>query len=664
MLAWLVLKLRPPGSALPPVWPASGAALAWALGPGRRHPWVAVLAYPIVLFALEGWSGDLSALDAAVVGANAVELGIGLWLIPLWMGARTIASHPRDALWRLIGGAVAASGTGALVAAGAIAALAPNSGRAVGADVGLWWVSHGTNTVLAAPALFSWIVLRAPRDSWPPKRIAEAVALAVSTWALTALIFSELRASGIFVPHPFGILPLLLWAAVRFGLRGAGAASVLVMAVASTRSALGEGPFARGGEAEWAVLQAQLFAAVLGVSAYLVAGILEERRRDLRSLADREEVFRRAEAAAHVGSWRWDLPEGTVEWSDELYRIFGVRRGEFDSRVDTILDRLVHPDDRERVRDATSRAAAEGRPVTVEYRIVRADGTIRVVRGEGGDVLCDSRGRPAKMFGTIQDVTGLRAAEREALQAQKVEALGAMAGGIAHDLNNTLTVILGHVSAAIERLPTGNLASPHLGHALRGIRRASTLAASLLAYSGRGQVELRRLDPAAFVAAERPSLENTLPPGVRLAGVDEPGAEVEADPEQLRRLLRLLLENAAEALAGREGVIELSVRPVLVGDDAAEFGRLLGEPLPPGRYALVEMRDDGPGMSAEVARRAFDPFFTTKTAGRGLGLPAVLGIVRGHRGGLRLTTASPGGTRVEVLLPAAEYQREASREAE
>ena len=242
-------------------------------------------------------------------------------------------------------------------------------------------------------------------------------------------------------------------------------------------------------------------------------------------------------------------------------------------------------------------------------------------------------------------------------QVQKLEMLGALAGGVAHDFNNLLQAILGN--ASIIRLHAGSSADIHesLDQIEIACQRASELTNQLLAYAGKGNFVLESVDISQLAIEMSKLLVSSLPKKPRLLGQFSPGLPLVAgDPTQLRQVLMNLVINAAESLPENGGVIRLSTGKVdLTADDLAEL--LLGMDLPPGTYIYFEVCDTGCGMSEEIRSRIFDPFFTTKQNGRGLGLAAVLGIVRGHRGALLVHSESGSGTLIRALFPAAPKPR-------
>jgi PAS domain S-box-containing protein len=241
--------------------------------------------------------------------------------------------------------------------------------------------------------------------------------------------------------------------------------------------------------------------------------------------------------------------------------------------------------------------------------------------------------------------------EREALNrqlqdAQRWESLGVLAGGVAHDFNNILTVVLGCAGLARRGLAAGAPAVGYLDQIEQACRRAADVCRQMLAYAGRTQGAGTSLDLSALVREVAPLLD--IPAGhtsVRLDLADGLPA-IQADPTQVRQVLVNLVTNAAEASGGSGGPIVVGTR---IADVAEDAGFQLAPA--PGRYILLTVTDAGTGMVPDVRARMFDPFFTTKFAGRGLGLAAVLGIVRSHKGGIRVSTAPGRGTSVTVYWP-------------
>lgn len=242
--------------------------------------------------------------------------------------------------------------------------------------------------------------------------------------------------------------------------------------------------------------------------------------------------------------------------------------------------------------------------------------------------------------------------ETQMTHVQKLESLGVLAGGIAHDFNNLLVGIMGHAGLALMELPPGSPAATRLHHIETASLRASELTNQMLAYSGRGRFVVQPLDLSRLVEEMGHLLHTAVSKSAVLRFECEPGLpQINGDPSQLRQVVMNLITNASDAIGADPGTITL--RTGVVDADRAFFGHTyLREDLPPGPYVFVEVRDSGSGMTPETLARIFDPFFTTKFTGRGLGLAAVLGIVRGHRGAIRIDSAPGAGTTFQVYLPA------------
>lgn len=259
-----------------------------------------------------------------------------------------------------------------------------------------------------------------------------------------------------------------------------------------------------------------------------------------------------------------------------------------------------------------------------------------------------------------RQITARRKAEEERtrLEArmrrfQKLESLGSLAGGIAHDFNNMLMAIQGNAELARQDLPQESPTRLALVEIETVTRRASQLSAQMLAYAGKGRKATEPLALSKTIHGMDAILRASVSRKATLRyGLEENLPLVAADPAQIRQVVLNLVVNASEALEEKEGTIRISTGSLPCDRQALSRGRT-GEDLPEGLYAYLEVSDTGCGMDAAAEDRIFDPFFSTKFAGRGLGLPAVLGIVRAHRGTILVDSAPGRGTTVRVLLPAA-----------
>jgi|GEM_PF-4027510 len=386
---------------------------------------------------------------------------------------------------------------------------------------------------------------------------------------------------------------------------------------------------------------------------------ISERRRAEEALQESEFFFRESQIAANIGSYKADFRSGTWTSSEVLDGIFGIDEG-YDRSIEGWLQ-VIHPEDRAAMsRYLEEEVLGKRKRFSHEYRIVRiSDGETRWVTGLGGLRIGDDGS--LALMGTIHDITDRKVLERERtvlheqlLKSKKLESLGVLAGGIAHDFNNILMVILGNAEMTRMQLPPGSAAAPHLQRIEQAANRAADLARQMLAYSGKGSFVIEELDLNRVLTETAPTLESTIPSNVMLRLQLGPGLPlIAADVRQLRQLLANLVTNASEAIGGNPGEIVVST-----GVKECRRNYLkdvwLDEEIAEGLYVHLEVADTGCGMDGDTVAKVFDPFFTTKFTGRGLGLAAVLGIVRGHGGAIKIESEPGKGSVFRVLLPALE----------
>jgi PAS domain S-box-containing protein len=253
--------------------------------------------------------------------------------------------------------------------------------------------------------------------------------------------------------------------------------------------------------------------------------------------------------------------------------------------------------------------------------------------------------------GIIRDITERNRLDDTLRQSAKLESLGVLAGGIAHDFNNLLTGILGNVSLALDTLDQTSPVKATLQDAIDASERAASLTRQLLAYAGKGRFLIEPIDVSALVREISTLIRSSVPKHVTLRlDLQQPLPLVEADVAQLQQLFMNLIINGAEAIPeNRPGTILVMTR---VCEVDAPYREGLGDiDIGLGRYIAISVHDNGVGMDQMTLGKIFDPFFTTKFTGRGLGLAAALGIVRGHNGALKVFSSPGQGTTFRVLLP-------------
>ncbi len=253
----------------------------------------------------------------------------------------------------------------------------------------------------------------------------------------------------------------------------------------------------------------------------------------------------------------------------------------------------------------------------------------------------------------FRDITERKRTDEALLQAQKAESLAVLAGGIAHDFNNLLVGILGNAGLALAEISPESPARTTIEAIETAGQRAAELARQMLAYSGRGRFIVQNVDLNSLVEEMAHLLRVSIGKGVRLNyQFERELPPVAGDATQLRQVVMNLVVNASDAIGDSEGAIAITTRTIHATRELlAET--YLAPSLKPGDYVAIEVADTGAGMDAETLSRIFDPFFTTKFTGRGLGLAAVLGIMRGHRGAIKVESEPGRGTTFRLLLPAA-----------
>lgn len=304
-----------------------------------------------------------------------------------------------------------------------------------------------------------------------------------------------------------------------------------------------------------------------------------------------------------------------------------------------------------------NRVIESGQPLFIAEEPLR-DNEGRLRWMQTTKVPLDHEGRPAVLVVAV-DITERKRAEEERenfqeqmLQTQKLESLGVLAGGVAHDFNNVLMAILGYADLALLDMPAEASGRGCIEEICKATRRAADLSSQMLAYSGQGAFLVERLQLSRIVREMTNLLDASVAKRVVLrCELADHLPEIEADVAQLRQVVMNLTTNASEAIGEQGGLVVLRTG-VMHADRDYLADTFLDAGLPEGDYVFLEVSDTGAGMAPETLKRIFDPFFTTKFAGRGLGLAAVLGIVRGHRGTIKVDSELGKGTTVRVLLPA------------
>jgi PAS domain S-box-containing protein len=267
--------------------------------------------------------------------------------------------------------------------------------------------------------------------------------------------------------------------------------------------------------------------------------------------------------------------------------------------------------------------------------------------------LREAGGEIVGAVGVALDVTEQRRREASWSEAQRLESLGVLAGGIAHDLANLLGGVVGHAELALSRIAPGDPARGHLEQAIEGAHRGGELLHQILTHAGRAEARREPVELGALVRGMGDLLRVAIGVGCELRYEMEAGLPpIEADAAKIRQVVMNLITNGAEAIGTGAGMVTVTAATRRL--DAAELAAFqFGDALAAGDYVALRVEDTGAGMADDVRARIFEPFFSTKRSGRGLGLAAVLGIVRDHGGALRVESEPGRGTSFEILLPPA-----------
>ncbi len=396
-----------------------------------------------------------------------------------------------------------------------------------------------------------------------------------------------------------------------------------------------------------------------------------ERAAHFASLAiERSQLLQSLQAGeARLGSLVSHLPgmayrcQNDAQWtmsyvSEGCEALTGYRRDELENNRSIAYGDLVHPQDRDGLWSRCQASLQARKPCHNEYCIIDRHGRERWVSEHAGGVY-DDKGDLICIDGFVQDITLSRAAvrEREAIQrkmqeSQKLESLGVLAGGIAHDFNNILTTVVANASMISLDLPADSVARDYLAQIRIATARATELCRQMLAYSGKGRFVVQNVDLGRIIEDTLQMLRISIGSNVELRldlAANLP--PIAADATQLRQVIMNLVINGSEAVGETApGVVTLttSVERV-VRDNSSQPTTICTQA---GDYVRLEVSDTGSGMSGETQSRIFDPFFSTKFTGRGLGLAAVLGIVRGHRGSITVESVVGQGSRFKLLFPA------------
>lgn len=400
-----------------------------------------------------------------------------------------------------------------------------------------------------------------------------------------------------------------------------------------------------------------VFIVLLILVVLLLTNVARRRRTEIH-LREYGERLNLALSSAEEGVWELDAKTNRVMVNRRWATMLGYAPEEVDPSF-SFHQSLVHPDDLPIIRRSIDdNLSGRNEFFDAEYRVRARSGEWIWVYDRGKVVQRDNSGKPLRIIGVRLDISARKRArekerelERQVQHTQKLESLGVLAGGIAHDFNNLLTGILGNANLALLDLPAESPSRECLTDIETASRRAADLCRQMLAYSGKGKFVIEPIDVGRLVREMSHLLEVSISKKVRLHyDFAEDLPPILADATQIRQIVMNLITNASDAIGDSTGTITISTG---LQHCSSEYLRspFISELPPPGNYVYLEVADTGSGMDHQTKLRLFDPFFTTKFTGRGLGLSAVLGIVRGHHGAVRIYSEPGKGSTFKVLFP-------------
>ncbi|HVZ79031.1 MAG TPA: MASE1 domain-containing protein, partial [Gemmatimonadaceae bacterium] len=606
---------------------------------------------PVVIGAMAGNAfadftrGAAPMLAAIAAVANASESLLAAAVVRRFAGRDITLGTRRQAAVFLLGGVIASNAITSLIGA---VVLRLSTHDTFWSAWFVWWTGDGMGMLLFAPVILTWAHVVRERARFSVPVVIEAALAMLAIGVVAHATISRVRGvTGTLDPDPYLVFPLLLWAAARFGPWGATTATVVLAGVTAWIASHGIGLF--GDTSIPALTQVQSmysYLALASTSSLIPASILSERRAAELQLRDSEQRFRQMAEHIKEAFFILDVDTGVASYASPTWsEIWGMPLERAQDPAAWL--RPVQPEDRESIMDAQE-VVRRGRAAAATFRIRRDDGSVRWVRARVFPVH-DATGRVYRAVGAAEDITLLRQVEERYAQAQKMEAVGQLAGGVAHDFNNMLTVVLGHIELLLEQAPADDPRREDFEAIRRAANSASQLTRQLLIFSRQEVRQPRVLSVNDLVDGVTRMLTRLLGEHVTLELALDPEAGcIRADPQGIEQAIVNLAVNSRDAMPDG-GRLLVETRAVTITEPVADGG----VERKPGRYVMIGVSDTGIGMAPETRARAFEPFFTTKPVGKGtgLGLATVYGIVGQSEGFVSLYSEPGLGTTVKLYFP-------------
>jgi two-component system, cell cycle sensor histidine kinase and response regulator CckA len=384
--------------------------------------------------------------------------------------------------------------------------------------------------------------------------------------------------------------------------------------------------------------------------------------RDISERSQSEELVREASRrlelatrSGKLGVWDLDVTTGALHWNDRMFELYGIDPKNFDGTRGSWIDRL-HPGDRDRVLAAGDAALDGTREFDFEFRVVTPQGKVRSLKADAV-VVRDPQGRALRMIGLNRDITEQRSLEAQLHQAQKMEAVGRLAGGVAHDFNNNLTVILGYAELSMMVAINSEAFHDYLAEIIKAAEHSRDITQQLLAFSRNEIIAPRQVDLNQLIRQTDKTLVRLIGEDVRLGLNTAEGLwPILIDPAQVNQIIMNLAVNARDAMP-LGGTLSIETRNLVID----EMYCLSNPEARQGEYVQLTVSDTGVGMDREMQSHIFEPFFTTKGIGKGtgLGLATVYGIMRQNDGFIKVYSEPGQGAAFALFFPRLTQERDA-----
>lgn len=395
------------------------------------------------------------------------------------------------------------------------------------------------------------------------------------------------------------------------------------------------------------------------IGAGRLAGIAIERHQAETAIRVSEERLELAVHGANLGLWDWNYETGEIFINDRWAEMLGYERQELDMHQDT-WERLVHPDDFPSTQQLLNEHLEGKIPFfQAEYRLRTKSGDWCWVLDSGKVVERDLAGKPRRVSGTHLDITKRKQFEEHLLQSHNLTSIGRLAGGIAHNFNNLLTVVTGYTDLLAKRMPHDSSFQRYLANIQEAANRGASLTHQLLAFARKQPMRPQEVIMNEVISNTELLFSNLLEKNIELEiQLDPATSKVKLDSTQFEQVLLNLVINARDAMP-EGGKLSIATSQVLLGLESIEQH----PEIRPGHYVQVQISDTGVGMTEEVRRNIFEPFFTTKEVGKGtgLGLASCYGIIKQHQGHILVASQPEKGTTFTILFPLIEPPSEKTR---